>query len=164
MRNLIPALVNCLLPMAFLWAAVGIAWQMGDGILAASRFVIWLSIALLGVSLISIFRSHFNASVSDRIVWLSISLSGLALIMLFAQLHQAAGLICAAPICVQSESDYTTFETSLYFSIVTFTTLGYGDFQPQPDMRLLAATQAILGYIYLGLVVGLLIDTGARRD
>ena len=42
---------------------------------------------------------------------------------------------------------------SMYFSLVTFTTLGYGDMHPKPDYRLLSATQALLGYIYLGLIV-----------
>lgn len=35
--------------------------------------------------------------------------------------------------------------SSLYFSIVTFTTLGYGDFQPLPHLRLVAAAEAVLG-------------------
>ena len=55
------------------------------------------------------------------------------------------------------------FSSALYFSFVTFTTLGYGDFQPMPRMRLLAAIEAVLGYLYLGLLVGVLIDLGARR-
>jgi hypothetical protein len=55
------------------------------------------------------------------------------------------------------------FWTSLYFSVVTLTTLGYGDFQPLPQFRILAAFEAMSGYLILGLVVGLLIDFGARR-
>ena len=42
----------------------------------------------------------------------------------------------------------------LYFSIVTWTTLGYGDFQPKPELRLMAATRAVFGYLFLGLIVG----------
>ncbi|MCR9256314.1 MAG: potassium channel family protein [Alphaproteobacteria bacterium] len=43
----------------------------------------------------------------------------------------------------------------LYFSIVTWTTLGYGDIEPTKQVRLIAAGEAMLGYIYLGLLVGL---------
>lgn len=43
---------------------------------------------------------------------------------------------------------------SLYFSIVTWTTLGYGDFQPKSELRLMAAFQAVFGYLFLGLIVG----------
>lgn len=38
-----------------------------------------------------------------------------------------------------------SFTDALYFSVVTFTTLGYGDMQPLPDWRWLAATEAALG-------------------
>jgi hypothetical protein len=43
----------------------------------------------------------------------------------------------------------------LYFSIVTWTTLGYGDFTPPAAIRMIAAIQAMLGYIFLGILVGL---------
>lgn len=45
---------------------------------------------------------------------------------------------------------------SLYFSIVTFTTLGYGDFAPDPPYRLIAALRGIYGYIFLGTLVGMM--------
>lgn len=34
---------------------------------------------------------------------------------------------------------------NVYFSVVTFTTLGYGDFSPTSDGRIIAATQALIG-------------------
>jgi hypothetical protein len=44
---------------------------------------------------------------------------------------------------------------SIYFSIVTFTTLGYGDIQPTGDgLRLLCAFEALLGAITMGLIIG----------
>ena len=51
------------------------------------------------------------------------------------------------------------FYNSLYFSIVTFTTLGYGDFTPDPSYRLIAALQGIYGYIFLGTLVGMLANS-----
>lgn len=45
---------------------------------------------------------------------------------------------------------------SLYFSITTFTTLGYGDFSPLPENRLMAGGEALLGYIMLGVFVSIL--------
>ena len=42
----------------------------------------------------------------------------------------------------------------IYFSAVTFSTLGYGDFRPDVAARWLAALQAIIGNIHLGIVVG----------
>ncbi len=42
---------------------------------------------------------------------------------------------------------------SIYFSIVTFTTLGYGDFQPQGYLRIFASLEAILGVFFMALFV-----------
>lgn len=42
----------------------------------------------------------------------------------------------------------------VYFSAVTFSTLGYGDFRPCEGARLFAAFQAIFGNLHLGLIVG----------
>lgn len=43
--------------------------------------------------------------------------------------------------------------TSLYFSVVTWTTLGYGDFQPTAAVRGLAASQALLGTLFMPLLL-----------
>lgn len=48
---------------------------------------------------------------------------------------------------------YSALDT-LYFSAVTFSTLGYGDFNPSPDAQAFAAIQAILGNLHLGMIVG----------
>lgn len=56
-------------------------------------------------------------------------------------------------------------DTAIYFSVVTWTTLGYGDFAPSGEARLIAAFQAVLGYIFLGLIVGLTASIiGRHRD
>lgn len=51
------------------------------------------------------------------------------------------------------------FRSALYFSLVTFTTLGYGDIIPNPQFRLVAASEAVFGL----LLVGLFLFTLARR-
>lgn len=45
----------------------------------------------------------------------------------------------------------------LYFSVVTFTTLGYGDFRPTKNARAFAAVKALFGYILLGILVSTII-------
>lgn len=55
---------------------------------------------------------------------------------------------------------------ALYFSIVTWTTLGYGDLRPVEGLRLVAATEALLGYLHMGLLIPLVwwILTEARNE
>jgi hypothetical protein len=43
-----------------------------------------------------------------------------------------------------------TFEQSIYFSTVTFTTVGYGDIVLGPESRLLATFEAVNGWIIFG--------------
>ena len=47
-----------------------------------------------------------------------------------------------------------SFRDMVYFSTVTFSTLGYGDCSPSDASRLTAASGAILGNLHLGMLVG----------
>lgn len=85
-----------------------------------------------------------------------IVLNGLILIVVFASGHFALGFGDG------SETAHG-FSAALYFSTVTFTTLGYGDLLPSEDARALAALQALFGYVYLGLLVGAASNLKDRR-
>ena len=63
----------------------------------------------------------------------------------------------AKPTAIVSWSD------SLYFSIVSWTTLGFGDLQPRGWMRLVAASEALIGNIFLGTFIALLFAVVTRR-
>jgi len=43
------------------------------------------------------------------------------------------------------------FETSLYFSLKSYTTVGYGDVLPSPEWRLVGPIEAAVGVLMLGL-------------
>jgi len=47
---------------------------------------------------------------------------------------------------------------SFYFSITTWTTLGYGDFAPVENLRIVASFEALMGYFYMAILVGLLLN------
>ena len=57
-------------------------------------------------------------------------------------------------VCPVINIECTSGKDALYFSMVTFTTLGYGDLTPNDQFKILASGQAVLGYITLGLIVG----------
>ena len=73
----------------------------------------------------------------------------LGMLLAFAAVYRKIGIIDST----QPNSPVVhEFWTSLYYSVVTFTTLGYGDFYPQGIGRALAGMQALTGYIVLGLL------------
>ncbi len=53
---------------------------------------------------------------------------------------------------------FETVDAALYFSLVTFTTLGYGDIVPDAHWRLLSGMTAANGLIIFGLNTGILVE------
>jgi hypothetical protein len=75
-------------------------------------------------------------------------ISAIFMILVFSVLYKNVGLLSQGEIVRPSSLD------AIYFSSVTFSTLGYGDFAPHPSARIIAATQALLGNLHLGMIVG----------
>jgi hypothetical protein len=80
---------------------------------------------------------------------LRVALLSLAVIFLYAAIYALFHAL-----------DESGFTTALYFSIVTFTTLGYGDLKPLNNFRLVACSEAMIGL----LLSGLFLFTLARRS
>ncbi|RVT87456.1 two pore domain potassium channel family protein [Rhodobacteraceae bacterium CCMM004] len=53
---------------------------------------------------------------------------------------------------------FEDFETALYFALVAFTTLGFGDLLLPPEWRLLAGLSAAAGLLNFGLLTAILVD------
>ncbi|MEL6572150.1 MAG: potassium channel family protein [Pseudomonadota bacterium] len=70
----------------------------------------------------------------------------------FAELYRLLGLVPPT-----DKLDY------LYFSVVTFTTLGYGDISPTGAIRIAAMLQALTGYIMTPLIVGQILWSWSAR-
>lgn len=79
------------------------------------------------------------------------------LILIFGLVYEGAGILDHSGNLVKDRL------TSIYFSIVTFTTLGYGDYRPSPTVRWAAAIEALLGYIFMGILVALIATTILKR-
>ena len=57
---------------------------------------------------------------------------------------------------------FNTLESALYFSIVTFTTLGYGDITLDQNWRLLGSLCSVNGLIIVGLNTAFLVEALSR--
>ena len=85
----------------------------------------------------------------------------------FTYLYMFVGSVEDAPFFNTYAQDADVPSTSyMYFSMVTITTLGYGDLSPASNLsRLLATTEAVVGQVYLvtfvAMVVGMFIQ---QRD
>ncbi len=75
------------------------------------------------------------------------------IVLLFGEIYLKGGIVNAG--YFGGEKAISRVD-AIYFSIVTMTTLGYGDFQPEKDLRLVAAFQGLLGYTFLALFVTVL--------
>jgi hypothetical protein len=85
----------------------------------------------------------------------SLGVHVVTMVLVFASIYAGYGLMQqGAPVSA-------SWHTSLYFSIVTWTTLGYGDFTVGDELQLLAALEAMAGYVFFGLMVG--VTTGLIR-
>ena len=129
-------------------ASTALQWvEPGLGDAASAYQLVMLLVTVFG--LMPVFKDSAAALTRPQAVAV-VFVSAVINIVCFSFLHLRAGLHDST-----GASDATSIVDGLYFSVVTFTTLGYGDIQPSPDGRLLAACQALYGYLYLGLAVGL---------
>jgi voltage-gated potassium channel Kch len=56
----------------------------------------------------------------------------------------------------------SNFETSLYFSLKSYTTVGYGDVLPSSEWRLVGPIEAAVGVLMLGLSTGFIVAAVQR--
>lgn len=138
------------LPFILLFGLIYLLYDQG---LVSDVMAVTLSLLLLIVALVAGFLRYSSLKSVSLVILVCIPF----FVFLFALVYAELGIISSSGAPV-SEMDY------LYFSIVTFTTLGYGDFQPTEAARLFAAVEALLGYVILGVFVSVLIIMNQRRS
>ncbi len=80
--------------------------------------------------------------------WRNVVMSAFAIVLIYAVAYYAVGAISP-----DGEDYDADFRESLYFSVVTFTTLGYGDYAPLTEWQLLAVSEAFIGAFTIALFV-----------
>jgi hypothetical protein len=129
--------------------------------LAAGFYLVHLSYALLSprsdaiVDAITMFALATLVVVTSRRMYLVVQLTALGLLLCLAvwtysDIYMRLGIVEGASSIVHDR------ESCLYFSIITFTTVGYGDYHPTHDGRMVAATEALTGYVFFGVFISMI--------
>jgi len=115
--------------------------------------------SVLGVLFSGLFALSFTVRLGIDGRWenFMFSLIGvLGVITSFAFVYHATGLN------ISGNWSSVTFRDAWYFSAVTWTTLGYGDFSPVGDVRIFAVIEALLGYLFTAIIIGVFVTRLSR--
>ncbi|MES9902668.1 MAG: ion channel [Sedimenticola sp.] len=110
--------------------------------------IIWTYVALFFS--LQFFRSDHHP-VRSLIFYL---LSVIPLILTFSSIYNYYGIIG-----IDNKLSHPSFLETTYFSVVTWTSLGYGDFKPSGEnpTMIWAMIEVLLGYLYMGLLISKLV-------
>lgn len=143
-------------------------FMLGSGAISACAltgtvavYVGWTFICLIALAMFSMFASVLFKGLGENRDVATVSIISvvgvLALISHFGVLFRWTGFQLASS-GVRSES----LLDALYFSVVTWTTLGYGDFIPMPEARYIVVVEAIMGYVMMALLISVFVASIAK--
>jgi len=142
--------------------AHGVPWQfaLGDAFLGVIIFSMTLIMSLISgffdwpVFFTAIFLvAGFYLMFSLMPTFLNLSRTFMWLVALMLIVHILTTLVSfslhymSTGLLINGKIMQPSFYDSIYFSITTFSTLGYGDFQPLPEYRLTTSIEALTGMI-----------------
>lgn len=86
------------------------------------------------------------------------------LVLLFAWVYWGAPPLSLGTLHPKFDPEYQTWFTNIYFSAVTFTTLGFGDVRPMNAVAQIVTTiEVFTGYVMLGGLISIFANKLARR-
>ncbi|OGJ57502.1 hypothetical protein A2881_03590 [Candidatus Peribacteria bacterium RIFCSPHIGHO2_01_FULL_55_13] len=104
-----------------------------------------------------------HSLIIEKILQLPYSAFGIlwgGLVLAFAAMYFGLGqwMPTQAPTPIGSESLWKSLGDSIYFSVITSTTVGYGDIIPQGFSKVLAAVQSVFAFFVFGLCISKLVS------
>ena len=121
-----------------------------------------LNVLLVGATPVVIGRALWRRQVVDIHTVLGAICIYVLIGMLFSFLYTTIGLLGDEAFFVQT--NHANVAEFLYFSFITLTTVGYGDFTPAFGIgRALASLEALLGQLYLVTIIAVLVSRMAPR-
>lgn len=137
----------CLLGWKTLFGGIPVAWLTG---FIAIIFLVFTAFLVSFLNPGS--KTDGRRSIAFVLPFISVNI--LAMIVLFAEIYQRTGLANSG-----NPQPVGNAWSCVYFSVVTWTTLGYGDIVPfGPASRAFAAAEALLGYVVMGLMIAALVN------
>jgi hypothetical protein len=109
----------------------------------------------LAIPAAGVLGPHDPSHLSRRPIW---QLTRLASVLLI--LHLAEIAVWAA--AYSTINIFPNFETSLYYSLKSYTTVGYGDVLPDKDWRLVGPIEAAVGVLMLGWSTSIIVTAVQR--
>lgn len=114
-------------------------------------YTMHITLSIVGLSSVYFSAAFFK---TKKISFVFIFLVFCSLIVLyFAAIYAVTGIEDSA----NGKQVTGDFFTALYFSVVTWTTLGYGDFRPSVDSRYWVLIEVVFGQIFTGLFISKLV-------
>jgi len=99
--------------------------------------------AFVVIPVAGVWKRVMDSSAVPRPVWTLIRLVSLLLILHLVEMSVWALAYCAGGVLPD-------FETALYYSMTSYTTVGFGDVIPPISWRLLGPIEAVVGVLMLG--------------
>lgn len=126
------------------------------------RFIyLGIAAALLIVAVLLIFASPFRSAAFQALI--ALCFLAYSLIEFFAKQCQIYGIRDMTVDASNSESIVKNARVCRYFSIITWTTVGFGDFIPTPEDRVWVQIEALSQYFVMGLLIAALVTLISRN-
>lgn len=147
------------LVLALVWFASSLLALFHDGY---HGLVAGFSAALLAGSLIVTFRNLLDRESGDAEALVGAIFGFVLLAMAWAMLYVQIEHWHPGAIAFTETSGL--WSSSVYFSLVTLTSLGYGDILPvDPLARIAAGLEAVVGVLYIAIMIGRIVGTYRNR-
>ncbi|KZX58821.1 hypothetical protein A3709_17690 [Halioglobus sp. HI00S01] len=124
------------------------AFALTASISLLGRWSLWSSIVVLCLTTFYYSYTFFHSDNRGLKLFLFL-VQAILVIFYFALIYRSFGIIDSAT----GQTISPEWLDAMYFSVVTWTTLGYGDFRPVHDAKIWVMAEALLGYVFMGIFV-----------
>lgn len=137
---------------------LGIAYVLAIYVRALDVYGLWGSLLAIVMTASYFSYSFFKSSRPGKKLMYFLVFTGLT-IGYFSLVYFAYGIVDST----DGEVVRGNWLNATYFSVVTWTTLGYGDFRPIDELKVWVMVEALMGYVFMGLLVGKVLFLAQRK-